>query len=168
MDDETRGKDYLVQPTKAQQEKFDRSQRALREDADVIDKAKEPGGRLHSMSMLRQIGTASGLYFGDNDKALPETLDDLRHYLSPEVLSWVTDNVILLTLDHLEDSAARAKAPLAYDKTLLKVGQWHHGLVWQWHSSFLEAGSVRRTRYRSERGVMDLDPDRNPARLAGL
>ena len=74
------------------------------------------------MSMLRQVGQASGLYFGDNDKALPATLDDLRHYLKSEVLSWVTDNVILLTLDHLEDSAARAKAPLAYDKTLLKEG----------------------------------------------
>ena len=123
MDDEIRGKDYLVQPTKAQREKFDRNQRVLREHAAEIEKEKEQGGRIYSMSKLRQVGTASGLYFGDNDKALPQRLDDLRHYLSPEVLDWVKDNVILLTLDHLDDSAARAKAPLAYDKTLLKQGK---------------------------------------------
>lgn len=122
VNDEVRGRTYLVKPTEDQRKKFDRNQRALREHAAEIDKAKEPGGRLHSMSMLRQVGQASGLYFGDNEKALPATLDDLRHYLNSEVLSWVTDNVILLTLDHLEDSAARAKAPLAYDKTLLKEG----------------------------------------------
>lgn len=123
VDDEVMGKDYLVQPTQAQQEKFDRNQRALRENADEIEKAKEPGGRLHSAGMLRKIGMASGLYFEDNDRTLPETLDDLRGYLSSEVLDWVKDNVILLPLDHLDDSAARAKAPLAYDETLLKQGK---------------------------------------------
>ncbi len=120
VDDEVSGRSYVVNPT-PQQLKQEAQYRV--EHATEIETQQQEGGRLYSNGKLRRLSTARDMYFSDHDKSLPQTLDDLKLYLSEEELHWCQANVVLVPIDLKDPNIDVANTALAYDKTLIQNGQ---------------------------------------------
>jgi len=123
VNDRVKGKNYMVEPTKAQTERFKKQEGVLPGHADEMAAEDKQGARVHSMGMLSKLSTARDMYFSDHDKTLPQSLEGLEPYLSDDELLWLKRNVTLKAIDLKNKTMDLSKTPLAYDKTLLQKGK---------------------------------------------
>jgi beta-lactamase regulating signal transducer with metallopeptidase domain len=75
--------------------------------------------KAESASKLKRIGLAVAMYADDHDENLPESLQELKHYMREQDFNWPVDNIEYFGKGK---SAQRngAQIPIAYDKPLLE------------------------------------------------
>jgi len=100
--------------------------------------------RSESANHLKQIGVSLHMYADDQEKALPDTLDNLRAYVEDrELLEWVRLNVEYLgSGEKLSEVAEPQTSVLAYDRTLMAQGKGTNVLFLDGHVEFLAAGEI--------------------------
>jgi prepilin-type processing-associated H-X9-DG protein len=75
-----------------------------------------------SMHKMKEIGLAILCYANDHEGRLPDSIDQIKPYLSEAKLRWCGQNVEYIGSGSI--ASGDGNTPIAYDRTLLKQGQW--------------------------------------------